>query len=125
MSGEELSIDAYTRRIFYRTLALVITATGILLLAGQKPWAKGVVLGGSASMINLLFMVSEARKQAVITAKGSEWRAVTRHILRLMVLAAALIYAARNQDIALWATIPAIFTSQIVLFGGELLGRQE
>ena len=125
MSGEGFSIDAYTRRIFYRALALVLAVTSILLLAGQKPWAKGVALGGSASIVNLLLMVGEVRKQVAITARGSTWRAATKHILRLMVLAAALVYAARSEDIALWAAIPAIFTSQIVLFGGELLGRQE
>ncbi len=125
MSEEGFSIDAYTRRIFYRALALVLAVTSILLLAGQKPWAKGVALGGSASIVNLFLMVGEVRKQVAITAKGSAWRAATKHILRLMVLAAALIYAARSEDIALWAAIPAIFTSQIILFGGELLGRQE
>jgi len=125
MSGEGFSIDAYARRIFYRTLALVLAVTGIFLLVGQKPWAKGIALGGSASMINLLLMVGDVRKQVVITAKRGTWRVATRHILRLMVLAAALVFAARSEDIALWAAIPAIFTSQIVLFGGELLGRQE
>jgi hypothetical protein len=47
------------------------------------------------------------------------------HVLRMGVMAAALIYAALDSRFSLWAAIPALFATQAVLVVGGLTGWTE
>jgi hypothetical protein len=48
-----------------------------------------------------------------------------RYTLRMSVVAAALIYAAVNDEIVLWVTIPFIFASQVAMTLGEVFTQEE
>lgn len=125
MSGEGLSIDAYTRRIFYRTLALVMAVTSIFLLSGFKIWARGVILGGVASLAGLLIMARDVRRQVAVAAGKAARPGYGSYALRMTIVTAALVYAATSGRIALWTTIPAIFAAQIVMTLVEVLENRE
>jgi hypothetical protein len=119
------SFNHYVRRIFFGTLSLVLVFAGIFLLLGHKPWARGVVLGGAASLLNLLVMAGDVRRQGADVGTRGGRPTLGRYALRMAAIAAVLIYSATNDNIALWATVPALFASQFVMTGGELLGDRE
>jgi hypothetical protein len=119
------SFDRYVRRVFFGTLSLILFFAGISLLLGHKPWARGVVLGGAASLVGLVIMAVDVRRQGDVTGGQVLRLAYGRYALRMAVIAAVLIYSATNETIALWATIPALFASQFVMTCGELLGGRE
>lgn len=117
--------DRYVRQIFFISLSLVLLFAGISLLLGHKPWARGAVLGGAASLVNLLIMAGDVRRHgAEVDTRGGR-PTFGRYALRMGTIAAVLIYAAINENMALWATIPALFASQVVMTGTELLGGRE
>ena len=121
-----MAVEPYLRRVFMGTLSLVILAAAALLLAGLRSWARGVVLGGSASLVNLLIMAAQARWQMSLLAGQSQMSGYGRYALRMAVLAAALMYAAINPNVELWGPIPSLFAAQVVMFAGEFLeGRTD
>ena len=46
-------------------------------------------------------------------------------VLRMGVTAAALLFAASDDRVSLWASIPALFVAQVVLVVGDLTGMTE
>ncbi|MDF1524946.1 MAG: ATP synthase subunit I [bacterium] len=119
------SFDKYVRRVFFGTLSLILLFAGIFLFVERMPWARGVVLGGAASLVNLVIMAGDVRKQGVVIESKSFRSAYGRYALRMSLLAGVLIYSATNENIALWATIPALFASQFAMTCGELLAGRE
>lgn len=115
----------YVRRVFFGTLSLILVIAAIFLFLGHKPWARGVVLGGAASLVSLVIMAGGVRRQGDVTGGQVLRLAYGRYALRMAVIAAVLIYSATNETIALWAAIPALFASQFVMTCGELLGGRE
>ena len=116
------SFDRYVRRVFFGTLFLILAAAGIFLLVGHSSWARGVVLGGICSLINLVVMAGDVKRQGGITGGQLVRPAYGRYALRMAVITAALIYSATSAKIAFWAAVPALFASQLIMTGGELLG---
>lgn len=125
MSGLTRSFDQYVHRIFAVTLILVLAFAGAFLFLGLKPWARGVVLGGTASLVNLVIMAADVRRQGSVTGGKVVRSAYGRYALRMTVIAAALIYSATSVKITFWTTVPALFASQLIMTGGELLGKGE
>ena len=119
------SFDRYVRRVFFGTLSLILVIAGTFLLLGHKPWTLGVVLGGAASLVNLVIMAGDVRRQGGVTGGQVGQPAYGRYALRMTVIAAVLIYSATSIKIAFWATVPALFVSQFIMSSGELLGERE
>jgi hypothetical protein len=117
--------ERYVRSVFTGSLLSILAAAGVLLVMGQRPWARGVVVGGAASLVGLLIMASDVRRQAVDAGRAAGFAVMGRYSLRMAVTAAALVYAAVREDIVLWAAIPAIFTAQLVMTAGEFFSRNE
>ena len=120
------SFERYVRWIFLGTLSFILVVAGAFLLAGLKVWARGVILGGAASLLSLVIMAGDVRRQGPAVDGQGVRPTYGRYALRMAAIAAALIYAATNESIALWATIPFLFASQVVMTCGELLeGRKQ
>jgi len=117
--------ETYVRRVFWGSVALVLIPAGILLFAGLGTYARGVALGGAASLINLILMAHGIRWRTDTSRR--HWTAASfgSYSIRMGVIAAALVYAAVNGDISLVATIPALFCVQAVLLFGGLTGWLE
>jgi hypothetical protein len=112
--------------VFFGALALILAASGILGAAGLPALSRGVALGGAASLIHLLLMARAAKKQVTGASgrKGITGPSVL-YALRMGVTLAALLYAASDARVSLWAVIPALFVTQAVLVLGELTGWTE
>ena len=119
------SFDKYVRRVFFGTLSLILLFAGIFLFVERMPWARGVALGGAASLVNLIIMAGDVRKQGAATGSLTVGSVYGRYALRMALIAGVLIYSATNENIALWATIPALFASQFAMTCGELLASRE
>ncbi|NOY86702.1 MAG: ATP synthase subunit I [Deltaproteobacteria bacterium] len=112
----------FVRKIFFRTLVIILLLSGVFVLMGHRSWARGVALGGAASLVNFLAMAGHIPRHAVKVGPGGQRSAAGRYALR-MVIAGAVLFAAASMDrIALWAAIPALFIAQAVLIVGELTG---
>ena len=119
------SFDQYVQKVFAGTLLLILVFAGIFLLTGHRPWTRGVVLGGTASLVNLVIMARDVRKQGPVVGSQGAHGSYSSYALRMAVTAAVLIYSAVNPKIAFWAVVPALFTSQLVMTGVELLSGKE
>lgn len=119
------SFNKYVHRVFVGTLLLILVVAGIFLFLERMPWARGVVLGGAASLVNLVIMAGDVRRQGPMVGDQGMSPAYGRYALRMALIAAVLIYSATSIKIAFWATVPALFTSQFIMTGGELLGERE
>ena len=118
------SFNKYVHRVFVGTLLLILVVAGIFLFVERMPWARGVVLGGAASLVNLVIMAGDVRRQGPMVGDQGMSPAYGRYALRMALIAAVLIYSATSIKIAFWATVPALFTSQFIMTGGELLGER-
>lgn len=103
----------------------MLLIAALLILAGKKPWAKGVVLGGTASLVNLLLMAGGIPGQVYTQGARGARRAAGKYALRMMIMAATLVYAGMNDSITLGAAIPALFVTQAVLLFEEFSGKSE
>jgi hypothetical protein len=119
------SFNKYVHRVFVGTLLLILVVAGTFLFVERMPWARGVALGGAASLVNLVIMAGDVRRQGLMVGDQGMSPAYGRYALRMALIAAVLIYSATSIKIAFWATVPALFTSQFIMTGGELLGERE
>lgn len=119
------SFEHYVHRVFLGSLALVLVPAGILVLAGFGNLARGVVLGGAASLINLVLMALGIRRHSDTMHRFRAAASMGNYSLRMGILTAALIYAAVNDRVSLLATIPALFSVQAVLLLGGMVGWPE
>jgi hypothetical protein len=119
------SFNKYVHRVFVGTLLLILVVAGTFLFVERMPWARGVALGGAASLVNLVIMAGDVRRQGPMVGDQGMSPAYGRYALRMALIAAVLIYSATSIKIAFWATVPALFTSQFIMTGGELLGERE
>lgn len=120
------SCETYVRRVFFGALGLILVFSGTLAVAGVPAWARGVALGGSASLVNLLLLAKGAKKQVALPDdRGGILGPSMIFVLRMGVTAAALLFAASDDRVSLWASIPALFVAQVVLVVGDLTGMTE
>lgn len=118
---ELIPYERYVRRIFLGTLALTLAAAGVFMAAGLKEWSRGVILGGAASLAGLVIMARDVRRQGAVAGGKLIKPGYASYTLRMTITATALVYAVTSVRIALWATIPAIFASQVVMTLGEFV----
>jgi uncharacterized membrane protein len=118
------SFDQYVHRVFVGTLLVILVVAGIFLLTGHRPGARGTVLGGAASLVNLVIMAGEIRRQGSMAGDQGMRPAYGKYALRMAVITAVLIYSATSVNIAFWATVPTLFASQFIMTAGEFLGER-
>jgi tetrahydromethanopterin S-methyltransferase subunit C len=119
------TFERYVHRTFLGSLALTLVPAGVLFLAGFGACARGVALGEAASLANLVLMAHDIRRQAGSLRRRRETASIGNQSLRMGIIAAALVYAALKEGISLPATIPALFSVQVVLVLGGLTGWLE
>lgn len=123
MSEGVTSYAGHVRLVSAGTLTLTVIIAGLLLVAGQKPWAKGIILGGTAGLVNLLIMAGGIPGQLLTSGVWGARKAAGRFALRMLIMAGALVYAGLEDGVSLSAAIPALFFAQAVLIVRELTDR--
>ena len=101
---------------------MVAVIAGIfLVLIGQQPIGKGLVLGAIFSVINFVLMgetlpmrLGKSKRKTVTLALGSI-------MLRYVLLAIPLVVAIKFEQFNVFATILGIFMIQLVILGDHLI----
>lgn len=104
-----------------RTLTLAIVIALFLILIGQKPVAKGLILGTVFSVLNFILMgktiilkFGKSKRKTFSIAMGSI-------IFRYLLLAIPLVTALKFEQFNLMAAILGIFMIQLVILTEHLL----
>ena len=104
-----------------RTLTLAIVIALFLILIGQKPVAKGLILGTVFSVLNFILMgktiilkFGKSKRKTFSISMGSI-------IFRYLLLAIPLITALKFEQFNLMAAILGIFMIQLVILTEHLL----
>jgi len=101
----------------------VILAIGIgffLIIAGQKPIGKGLILGTIFSIINFI-LIAETLPIRIGKTKGKTFFLTLGSIFfRYLVLAVPLMMAIKFEQFNLFAVIAGIFTVQIIIMADHL-----
>jgi len=96
------------------------------MIAGARTWARGLVLGGAASLVNLLLTAGAVRRQVWGSSGiGSRYGVAAAYAIRMTSTAAALVFAAMDDRISFWAVLPGLFAAQFVLIAASLAGWAE
>jgi hypothetical protein len=104
-----------------RTLTLAIVIALFLILIGQKPVAKGLILGTVFSVLNFILMgktiilkFGKSKRKTFSISMGSI-------IFRYLLLAIPLITALKFEQFNLMAAVLGIFMIQLVILTEHLL----
>jgi len=104
-----------------RTLTLAIVIALFLILIGQKPVAKGLILGTVFSVLNFILMgktiilkFGKSKRKTFSISMGSI-------IFRYLLLAIPLVTALKFEQFNLMAAILGIFMIQLVILTEHLL----
>lgn len=103
-------------------MALAIFAGLFLIIAGQKPIAKGLILGTLFSVLNFVLMgetlalrVSPSRARSSVLSIGTAF-------FRYLLLALPLIVAVTYDTFDLVSTVIGIFMIQLLVLGDHVAG---
>ncbi len=109
------SIRQIQKKYCTRAITAAIFAGFFLILAGQKPVGKGLVLGTFFSILNFILM-GETLPLRIGKSKGKTFMLALGSIyFRYIILAIPLIMAVKFEQLNLFAVIFGIFLVQIVI----------
>lgn len=115
------SIRQTQKKYCTRAITAAIFAGFLLILAGQKPVGKGLILGTFFSILNFILMgqtlplrIGKSKGKTFMLALGSIY-------FRYIILAVPLIVAIKLEQFNLFAVIFGIFLVQIVILADYAL----
>lgn len=101
-------------------MAAIIIGLG-LIIVGQKPMAKGLVLGTVFSVINFI-LIGEMLPLRIGKTRGKTFFfSLSSMLFRYVLLAIPLIVATKFRQFNLAATILGIFMIQVMILGQHVL----
>jgi hypothetical protein len=93
----------------------------LLILAGQQPIGKGLVLGAIFSVINFVLM-GETLPMRLGKSKGTAFSVALGSIFfRYVILAVPLVAAIKFEQFNIFATIVGLFMIQLVILSDHLI----
>lgn len=106
-----------------KAMAVAVIIGFILIIAGFKPYGKGLILGALFSVINFVLLgcyltmtLQKSRKKASLISFASL-------TVRLLIMAVPLIVAIKfNSSFNIFAVIPGLFAVQAAIFTDNALG---
>ncbi len=116
--------DNFVRSLIKRTLFVVLGASLLLLCVGLPAWAKGLAIGGVASVANIFFMALMlprvlGRKRGA--AEGMSFLSIS---IRFAVMGGALALALTSRgEVSVAATAVALFSVQLVMIAERVFMR--
>jgi hypothetical protein len=114
-------IQQVQKKFGSRAMVTAVVVGMVFILAGQKPIAKGLVLGSIFSVINFVLIgeilpliISTSRKRSVLFSFVSM-------LFRFLLLSAPLILSLKLESLNFIAAAMGIFMVQILIMGDHLL----
>ena len=115
------SVRQIQKKYAYGAMTVAIIAGLFLVLAGQRPIGKGLVLGAIFSVINFI-LIGETLSMRIGKSKWKTYNSVFTSILfRYSLLAVPLILAVKIEQFNLFSTILGIFMIQVVILADHMI----
>ena len=115
------SVRQIQKKYAYGAMTVAIIAGLFLVLAGQRPIGKGLVLGAIFSVINFI-LIGETLSMRIGKSKWKTYNSVFTSILfRYSLLAVPLILAVKIEQFNLFSTILGIFMIQVVILTDHMI----
>ena len=115
------SVRQIQKKYAYGAMTVAILAGLFLVLAGQRPLGKGLVLGAIFSVINFI-LIGETLPMRIGKSKWKTYNSVFTSILfRYSLLAVPLILAVKIEQFNLFTTILGIFMIQVVILADHMI----
>lgn len=115
------SVRQIQKKYAYGAMTVAIIAGLFLVLAGQRPIGKGLVLGAIFSVINFI-LIGETLSMRIGKSKWKTYNSVfTSIFFRYSLLAVPLILAVKVEQFNLFATILGIFMIQVVILTDHMI----
>ena len=106
----------------YSSIAIfvAITAGLVLILAGLRPFGKGLILGTLFSIINFILIGETIPMKIGSTKRKSIWISLGSIYFRYIILAVPLFLAIKMEDFNLIAVVAGIFSVQLIILVDNL-----
>jgi hypothetical protein len=115
------SVSQTQKKYGSRAMVLAIIAALVLILAGLKPAAKGLILGTIFSVINFV-LIGQTLPLKLSHSKGKTFIISLSSIcFRYAILAVPLVLAVKIKQIDIAAAVLGIFMIQLVILADYLL----
>ena len=111
--------SAYKRYVGL-ALALALPLSGLLIVMGQRPLGKGLVLGTLFGIFNFI-LIALALPSRLRYGRGKALLfSLTSIYVRYAIMALPLIWALKHDTVALTTTVAGLFMVQIAILGHHL-----
>ena len=115
------SVSQTQKKYGSRAMVVAIIAAFILILAGLKPVAKGLILGTIFSVINFVLIGQTLPLRLSHTKRKTFFLSIGSIFFRYALMAVPLILAVKFEQFHLPAAILGIFMIQLVILADYLL----
>ena len=116
------SIRKLQKKYGSRTMMIAIGVGFALILIGQKPIGKGLVLGAIFSVINFVLMGETLPLRVLKKGGKAFWLSLGSWFLRYGIMAIPLIIAVKYEAFNLFAAIAGLFLVQIMILADQIAG---
>jgi hypothetical protein len=101
-------------------LALALPLSGLLIVLGQRPLGKGLVLGTLFGIFNFILMAFALPARLRYERGKALLFSLTSIYARYAIMALPLIWALKHDSVALTTTAAGLFMVQIAILGDHL-----
>ncbi len=108
------------KRYIRLALTLAVLLGGLLMVIGQRPLGKGLILGTLFGIVNFMLMALALPMRLRYVRGKALLLSLTSIYVRLALMALPLIWALRHDSVALISTAAGLFMIQIAIFGDHL-----
>jgi len=114
----------FKKRVLLHSVAAAILIGAVLGLV-RVEYGLGFLVGAGASILNLHLMAARTARMVQMTAHGAKGYAFRSAISRYLLLALALILAAKLERVNFICAACGLFLAQAVLVGTHLLSSRQ
>jgi hypothetical protein len=108
------------KRYVRLALMLAVSLGGLLMVLGQRPLGKGLILGALFGIINFILMALALPMRLRYVRGKALLFSLTSIYVRFAIMALPLIWALKHDSVALTTTAAGLFMIQIAILGDHL-----
>jgi hypothetical protein len=123
MEGQDNDLSQMKKRICFRTIALAIVASGILLFLQEKGIARGLLLGTLFSVVNFLLLSTSIPMTLWRSRSQASWIGFGSILTRYAMLAVPMVVGLKSSSFSFFAVVVGVFSVQLFMFFEYLVIR--
>lgn len=108
------------KRYIRLSLISAVLLGGLLMVIGQRPLGKGLILGTLFGIVNFILMALALPMRLRYVRGKALLFSLTSIYVRFALMALPLIWALKHDSVALTTTAAGLFMIQIAIFGDHL-----